>query len=91
MLKLSAGLHPHWQPTYYRRMRTPQEKYMLWSRGFGNGASMRAIAFPNDPIYMDGYRAGREARSKAVDDYCKSIGYTPTVLRTSEVVTDQHE
>ncbi len=61
--------------------RKPQERYMLYVRGFGDGAKCSAMRHESDLDYARGYSDGRSSRSMAVNDFCREIGYTPTVLR----------
>lgn len=60
-----------------------REQYMLYSRGFSDGASMRAVRHPDVEPYERGYQDGRDARARAVHEFCESICYKPTILRTA--------
>jgi hypothetical protein len=62
----------------------PQEKYMLYARGFRDGAGVRAMQHEGHPSYDEGYAAGRKAANKAIDAYCKKIGYKPDILRLAD-------
>jgi hypothetical protein len=63
-----------------------RESYMLYSSGFRDGASTKAMrsnckgALP----YDQGYADGQKAYQSAVGSYCKAIGHTPSILRTTE-------
>lgn len=63
-----------------------RESYMLYSSGFRDGASVKAMrpnrkgALPYDQGYVD----GQKAYQSAVGSYCKDIGFTPSILRTTE-------
>jgi hypothetical protein len=64
---------------------SPLEKYMLYSKGFSDGAAFRAMRpeCKDHPVYDRGYKAGHDAHNKAVNAYCEKIGYTPTILRAT--------
>lgn len=70
--------------TVVERDWTARERYMLYVRGFRDGASVRAMRFPGLGAYDLGYADGRAARHAAVEAYAKQIGYEPTVLRSAE-------
>ncbi len=57
---------------------------MLYARGFSDGAGVHAMRpdHQGHPSYDNGYEDGRTARSKAVSEYCKEIGYKPNFFRT---------
>lgn len=62
---------------------TPHERYMLYSRGFRDGAGGRPIDTEREGLgaYDRGYKDGHTARCKAMKDYAEEIGYEPTILR----------
>jgi hypothetical protein len=64
-----------------------REKYMLYARGFSDGAAFRAIRpeCEGHPSYDKGYKDGHDARNKAINAYCKEIDYTPTVIRAQGI------
>lgn len=51
----------------------PEERRMLFTKGFGDGAKASAVklAFPD---YIEGYRQGLEARRDAIQTYCTEQG-----------------
>lgn len=59
----------------------PEEKYMLFIRGFHDGTRGRDPRHADAVPYMEGYNTGLTAAVKATVDYCTKIGFTPSVLR----------
>lgn len=64
--------------------RDPRERYMLYVRGFRDGAYTTAMRHQDEPDYTEGYSDGITARHAALDEFCKRIGYVPTVLRLQD-------
>lgn len=64
---------------------TPHERYMLYCRGFRDGAGIKAMSDECKGLddYDRGYADGCKARSGAAARFAKKIGYKPTVLRTA--------
>ena len=62
---------------------TVAERYMLYARGFRDGASTHAIKenLLGLGAYDRGYSDGKAATSSAVAAYAKEIGYVPSILR----------
>lgn len=58
-----------------------REQYMLYSRGFMDGAGCRAYRHEGIEVYNRGYAEGQKARGEAVSAFCEEIGYKPTILR----------
>jgi hypothetical protein len=67
--------------TIVEREWTPHERYMLYVRGFRDGAAVKAMAHSGLGAYDRGYADGRDARASAADAYAKEVGYEPTILR----------
>lgn len=67
----------------------PGERYMLFAKGFGDGAKCSAIKHEDQGDYMAGYIAGREARARDVQRFAEMIGYEPTILRTVGEATEE--
>ena len=65
---------------------TPHERYMLFAKGFRDGAGVKAIDKEREGLgaYDRGYDEGIKARREAVGAYAKEIGYEPTILRTQD-------
>jgi len=59
----------------------PVEKYMLFRRGFRDGAAGHAKQHEGVIPYEAGYAIGRKANNEAITNYCQEIGYKPSVLR----------
>lgn len=59
---------------------------MLFARGFGDGASVRAMRTPEKEhhAYNLGYAAGQKARAQSCAQFSSEIGYVPAILRTAE-------
>lgn len=51
------------------------EKYMLYVRGFGDGAKSVYPKFQDKESYMRGYNEGHTAKNIWVSKYCSEIGY----------------
>lgn len=55
---------------------------MMFVLGFGDGAKMSAIKFPDDPDYQEAWSAGKEARNAYLNEIIKREGLpSPTFLR----------
>lgn len=72
--------------TITERPWTPHERYMLYTRGFREGAGVKSMAKECEGLgaYERGYDDGQRARNQASDAYAKEIGYVPTILRLQE-------
>jgi len=68
-----------------KRPWTPHERYMLFARGFRDGAGTKAMRKDHEGLgaYDRGYAAGQAAAHAAVAAYAKEIGYEPTILRAA--------
>lgn len=77
--------------TVVEREWTPHERYMLYSRGFKDGAGVKAMRKDCEGLgaYERGYDEGRRSLNQHVGAYAKEIGYIPTVLRTAEGFTEE--
>lgn len=62
----------------------PRERYMLFARGYGDGACFKAMAHDGHCDYVAGYREGQLARGKAVRRFGDAIGYKPEILRLAD-------
>jgi len=51
-------------------MTTPDERRMLFAKGFGDGAKGSAQKHPTYPDYMEGWSRGLQARREGVAAYC---------------------
>lgn len=59
----------------------------MFFRGFGDGAKMSAIKFPNDPDYCEAWLAGKGARDAYMEEIIKREGLPePTFLRLQEEI-----
>jgi len=58
------------------------ERYMLYCRGFGDGAAVRAKRHIDIFDYDEGYDAGFKSRCEACAEFAKIIDYKPTILRS---------
>lgn len=65
---------------------TPHEMYMLYVRGFREGAATKAMDKNCEGLeaYERGYDDGQRARNQASSDYAKEVGYNPTILRAAD-------
>lgn len=59
----------------------PEENYMMFVRGFRDGARSVVQHHPDWLAYVEGYDAGDAALNEAVRTFCKKSGFTPSVLR----------
>ena len=57
----------------------------MFFKGFGDGAKMSAIKFPDDPDYQEAWIAGRDARDAYMVAILEREGLpAPTILRLQE-------
>lgn len=67
------------------RFVNPVERRMMFHKGFGDGAKMSAIKFPNDPDYQEGWVAGHDACASYMNHIIEREGLpAPSILRTQE-------
>jgi len=64
----------------------PRERYMLYSRGFRDGAGIKAMNAECSGLedYDRGYADGCKARGAATTRFAKEIGYKPSILRAAQ-------
>lgn len=62
-----------------------REKYMLYVRGFRDGAGVHAMRANHGGLeaYERGYADGIRARQEHVHRFCEELGYEPEILRTA--------
>jgi hypothetical protein len=63
---------------------TKDEKFMLFMRGWKDGAGCHAIRHPDIQEYERGYQTGYGARAFAADAAAKRLRYKPSILRLAE-------
>lgn len=67
------------------RFVNPVERRMMFFKGFGDGAKMSAIKFPEDGDYVEAWIAGRDARDVYMVAILEREGLPePTILRLQE-------
>lgn len=60
---------------------SPSEHYMLYVRGYTDGACGRSKRHADEPDYIIGYDDGTADREKRLREYAEFVGHKPTILR----------
>ena len=69
--------------------RPPQERRLLFRRGFGDGARCSVIKHEDEPDYMTGWEAGRIMYNAAEREFREQNGLPePQILRAQALHTE---